>query len=65
MTQASELQECCPQFDPTPWNEKAFDWNNKKFIKDKVFTLCYMPVNFGAAMKRLNAKTETAGAEIP
>ena len=30
--------ECCPQFNPTPWNEKTFTWKEKKFIKDNVFT---------------------------
>lgn len=65
MSKENEQQECCPQFDPAAWDDKVFDWNNKRFIKDKVFTLFYMPVNFGAAMKRLNAKTEAAGAEMP
>lgn len=65
MTQKNVPQECCPQFDPAPWDAKLFDWDNKRFIKDKVFTLFYMPVKFGAAMKRLNAKVEAAGAEMP
>jgi hypothetical protein len=65
MTQKNDPQECCPQFDPTSWDAKLFDWDNKRFIKDKVFTVFYMPVNFGAAMKRLNAKVEAAGAEMP
>jgi hypothetical protein len=65
MTQKINPQECCPQFDPAPWDAKVFDWHNKRFIKDKVFTLFYMPVNFGAAMKRMNAKVEAAGAEMP
>jgi hypothetical protein len=65
MTQKDETQECCPQFDPAHWDDKLFVWDNKKFIKDKVRTLFYMPLNFGAAMKRLNAKVEAAGAEMP
>lgn len=65
MTQKDETPECCPQFDPALWDDKVFEWNKKIFIKDKVFTLFYMPVNFGAAMRRLNAKVEAAGAEMP
>ncbi len=65
MTQKNVPQECCPQFDPAPWDAKLSDWDNKSFIKDKVFTLFYMPINFGAAMKRMNAKVEAAGAEMP
>jgi len=57
--------ECCPPFDPVPWEDKMQTWDNKLFIKDKVFTFFYMPINFGGAMKRLNARVENAGAKIP
>lgn len=57
--------ECCPKFDPTPWDEKMFEWSNKRFIKDKVFTLFYIPLNFGSVITRLNKKVEQAGAQIP
>jgi hypothetical protein len=36
-------EECCPKFDPNPWDGKILEWKNKKFIKDKVFTFFYMP----------------------
>jgi hypothetical protein len=64
---SSEIQntECCPQFDPTPWDGKVFEWNNKKFIKDKVTTHFYMPVNFGEAMMRMNDKVARSGAKMP
>jgi len=57
--------DCCPPFDPVPWDDKVLNWKNKSFIRDKVFTLFFMPVNFGAAMKRLNARVEKAGATVP
>lgn len=57
--------ECCPQFEPAPWDDKIFEWKNKKFIKDKVCTIFYMPMNFGKVMKRLNAKVEKANATMP
>ena len=60
----NEEQVCCPKFDPTPWDEKTFEWVNKKFIKDKVFTLFYMPMNFISAMKRVYGKVEKSGAII-
>ncbi|MBN2209920.1 MAG: hypothetical protein JW709_00860 [Sedimentisphaerales bacterium] len=56
---------CCPKFDPAPWDEKTHVWSQKKFIKDKVFTLFYMPMNFGAVMKKLAAKAANAAGEIP
>lgn len=57
--------ECCPKFNPEPWDEKTFEWSNKKFIKDKVFTLFYMPVNFGQVIVRMMKKVESAGAKVP
>lgn len=56
---------CCPKFDPAPWNDKVFEWDNKKFIKDKVCTFFYMPLNFGAAIKRLDSKVTKANATMP
>lgn len=56
---------CCPKFDPTPWDGKTFEWQNKMFIKDKVFTLFYMPVNFGSVITKMNKKIEKAGAKVP
>ena len=56
---------CCPKFDPQPWDDKMIEWNNKPFIKDSVCTFLYMPMNFGAVMKRLDKKVSNAGASIP
>jgi hypothetical protein len=65
MTEKTEnKQECCPKFNPAPWDGKIFEWKDKKFIRDKVFTLFYMPMNFGSVMKRMNEKIENAGAKM-
>ena len=56
--------ECCPPFDPAPWDDKMTAWEGKKFIKDKVFTLFYMPLNFGQVMKRLDKSIRDAGATM-
>ena len=61
----SQNQTCCPKFEPAPWDGKLLQWDDKKFIKDKVFTFFYMPMNFGSAMKRLDKKVREAGATIP
>jgi len=65
MSDETKDPECCPKFDPAPWDDKTFEWNNKLFIKDKVFTLFYMPINFGKVMIRLNEKVKKAGATMP
>lgn len=61
----SEIKEtgCCPIFDPIPWDGKINEWENKIFIKDKVFTIFYMPINFGNVFNRFNKKIKnTEGA---
>jgi len=66
MTAHSETDEiCCPKFDPKPWDDQLFEWKDKKFIKDNVFTLFYMPVNFGKVMVRINKAVMNAGGTIP
>ncbi len=64
MTEQNKI-ECCPPFDAEKWNEKFFEWENKKFIKDKVCTFLNMPINFGSAMKRLDAKVRNSDAVVP
>ena len=65
MSSEIESPECCPRFDPTPWDGKVFEWNNKRFIKDSVSTQLYVPLNFAEVIIRMNEKVARAGAEIP
>ena len=60
----SDLDECCLKFNPELWDEKIIEWKNKKFIKDKVFTLFYIPINFGSAMTKLTKMVDKAGAKF-
>jgi hypothetical protein len=64
MNEQNQELECCPKFDPAPWDGKVFEWENKKFIKEKVFTLFFMPVNFGSVMTRAAKKIEEAGTKM-
>jgi hypothetical protein len=57
--------ECCPPFDPIPWDDQTFTWENKRFICDKVCTFFYMPLNFGRVMKRLDRRINASGAMVP
>jgi hypothetical protein len=66
MSQQTEPKfECCPPFEPEPWDDKMITWEDKKFIKDKVCTVFYMPMNFGSVMKRLDITVKDAGATVP
>ena len=62
--QPSPNAQCCPKFDPAPWDGKISEWDKKKFIKDHVFTFFYMPVGFGALMKKLVEKVARAEANM-
>ncbi len=57
--------ECCPRFDPTAWDDVLFEWNRKKFVKEKVTTFLNMPINFGSVMKKLDEKVHAVHATIP
>ena len=59
----SETQECCPRFDPTPWEERILEWKNKRFVKARVRSFLRIPLNFGTVLARTQKKIQTAGAE--
>jgi hypothetical protein len=65
MNNQTKKQECCPKFNPEPWDNKELNWQDKKFIKGKVFTLFFMPMNFGSVITRLIKTTEKAGVQTP
>ena len=56
---------CCPPFDPTPWDDQIIGWSEKLFIKDKVFCILNMPVNFGQVMTRIMTKAYKSGITVP
>jgi hypothetical protein len=56
---------CCPPFDPSPWSDVEHEWENKRFIRDRVCCLFFMPLNFGSVMKRLDKKIKSAQAGSP
>lgn len=56
-------QQCCPKFDPTPWDGKILDWKDKKFIVGHVFTLFFIPINFGKVITKLMSLVDKSGAK--
>ncbi len=59
-----EQEICCPKFDPIPWNEKKIVWDKKTFIKDRVFCLFHIPINFGSKMIK-NVKIMESSQAVP
>lgn len=54
--------ECCPRFNPEPWDGQTITWANRQFVQDRVTSFFHMPLNFGAVMQRNVAAIEAAGA---
>ncbi len=55
--------ECCPTFDPGPWQERIVALDGKQFVRDRVRSFLRIPLNFGATMARNLAAIRQAGAE--
>jgi hydrolase family protein len=58
---------CCSEFtskDVKKWDKKIINWKNKKFIKGKVFSLFFIPINFGQVMKRMYKNVKISKAKI-
>lgn len=55
--------ECCPRFEPEPWDAKEVHWEGKRFVKDRVRSIMHIPLNFGSVMKRNMTAIEAAGAK--
>lgn len=56
--------ECCPRLDPTLWDDKILNWDNKKFIKGKVKTIMYIPIGFGKEITKLQKLVTDSGGII-
>jgi hypothetical protein len=54
---------CCPKFDPGPWDHKEIVWDRKKFVTDHVHSIFHIPLNFGQVMQRNVARIEAADAQ--
>jgi len=46
MTDHSHDQECCPVFDPAPWDHKTHEWVDKLFIMKTIPQFFHMPLPF-------------------
>ena len=65
MTNAKTDTQCCPKFDPEPWQEKELIWKDKPFIRETVLQFMHIPLpgTFGKAVGRMWKKIEDAQAK--
>lgn len=56
--------ECCPVFDPAPWDNKTHNWVEKPFIRDYLPQFFHMPLPsmMGKVIGRMWKKAQDAGA---
>jgi len=58
---------CCPEFDPSIWDDKTHQWKDKMFISDTIPQFMHMPLPFMFArtVGRMGKKIQDAKAETP
>jgi hypothetical protein len=57
--------QCCPIFEPEPWQEKEFIWKDKTFIRETIPQFMHIPLpgTFGKSVSRMWKKIEASGAK--
>jgi hypothetical protein len=66
MANQADEKECCPKFDPAPWQEKTHEWNDKPFIRDYLPQIFHMPLPsmMGKVIGRMWKKAKDADATV-
>jgi len=59
---ADNPMDCCPRFDPKPWDGKDLHFNAKPFVKAKTRSFLHIPLNMGSVFKRTFDAIEQADA---
>jgi hypothetical protein len=64
MSNSDKTQECCPVFDPKPWDNVTHNWVDKLFIRDYLPQFLHMPLPsmMGKVIGRMWKKAEESGA---
>ncbi len=64
MNETEKDRECCPKFEPEPWDGKTNIWTEKQFIRDYLPQFLHMPLPsmMGKVIGRMWKKAQDAGA---
>lgn len=54
---------CCPRFQPEPWDNQTLHFEDKPFVKASTISLFHMPLNMGSAFARTWKAIEQAHAD--
>jgi len=60
----NQNNQCCPRFNPEPWDQKTHQWKDKLFIKDSVPQFLHQPLPWMVAktISRMWKKAQQANA---
>jgi len=60
-----EKTNCCPVFDPEPWDGKTWTWEEKPFLKDSMRTFFHIPSpkTLTKTLERMWKTVQEAGAD--
>lgn len=53
---------CCPKFDPGPWDEQEFVFEDKLFAVGKTWNFFHIPLNIGSMFTKMLKKIMDEGA---
>lgn len=59
---ATEIQLCCPAFDPATWDDREFFWQEKPFVKGRARCFLHIPLNYGSVLAKNLRLIEEANA---
>jgi hypothetical protein len=65
MNAVFDKDQCCPPFQPEGWDDQRFEWTDRRFIRERVNCLFYMPLGFGKVISGLFGKVVAAEALTP
>ncbi len=40
----TSAEDCCPKFDPIPWDQQTLEWTDKNFIRDTIPQFLHIPL---------------------
>jgi hypothetical protein len=58
---ANATTACCAPFDPKPWDDVEFVWEEKPFVKEHVTSLFHIPLNMAAKVEHASELIEQSG----
>lgn len=53
---------CCPRFEPSPWDQQEFRFQDRLFVRDRTINFLHVPLSMGRMVRRAWSKIQSAEA---